>query len=88
MVVVYNWRCGSVVRRFLGHEREVTKVNCEGIWVEENDVVQEGPRVHNSLQRWLFSKLGEKYWPTLSGCCEDYKMIMCMKPFEHQNVQN
>ncbi|XP_048369534.1 WD repeat-containing protein 31 isoform X2 [Sphaerodactylus townsendi] len=25
-VVVYNWRCGTVVRRFLGHEREVTKV--------------------------------------------------------------
>ncbi|XP_015278583.1 PREDICTED: WD repeat-containing protein 31 [Gekko japonicus] len=26
MAVVYNWRCGTVVRRFLGHEREVTKV--------------------------------------------------------------
>ncbi|XP_053221331.1 WD repeat-containing protein 31 [Podarcis raffonei] len=27
-VVVYNWRRGTLVRRFLGHEREVTKVTC------------------------------------------------------------
>ncbi|XP_062994979.1 WD repeat-containing protein 31 isoform X2 [Elgaria multicarinata webbii] len=27
-VVVYNWRDGTMVRRFLGHEREVTKVSC------------------------------------------------------------
>ncbi|XP_042335306.1 WD repeat-containing protein 31 isoform X2 [Sceloporus undulatus] len=27
-VVVYNWHCGTVVRTFRGHEREVTKVSC------------------------------------------------------------
>ncbi|XP_019365932.1 PREDICTED: WD repeat-containing protein 31 isoform X1 [Gavialis gangeticus] len=27
-VVIYNWRSGAVLKRFLGHEREVTKVAC------------------------------------------------------------
>ncbi|KAJ6652058.1 hypothetical protein lerEdw1_015261 [Lerista edwardsae] len=27
-VVVYNWRCGTAVKRFVGHEREVSKVTC------------------------------------------------------------
>ncbi|XP_005994527.1 WD repeat-containing protein 31 [Latimeria chalumnae] len=27
-VVVYNWSCGVVLKRFLGHERDVTKVAC------------------------------------------------------------
>lgn len=26
VVVVYNWRCGTAVQRFVGHEREVSKV--------------------------------------------------------------
>ncbi|XP_006890790.1 PREDICTED: WD repeat-containing protein 31 isoform X2 [Elephantulus edwardii] len=28
MVVVYNWKTGNVVKKFKGHEREVTKVAC------------------------------------------------------------
>ncbi|KAM6169392.1 WD repeat-containing protein 31 isoform 2-T2 [Rhynchocyon petersi] len=28
MVVVYNWKTGNVMKRFKGHEREVTKVAC------------------------------------------------------------
>ncbi|XP_061459587.1 WD repeat-containing protein 31 isoform X3 [Rhineura floridana] len=27
-VVVYNWYCGTVVKRFMGHKHEVTKVTC------------------------------------------------------------
>ncbi|XP_043355065.1 WD repeat-containing protein 31 isoform X9 [Dermochelys coriacea] len=27
-VVVYNWRSGAVLKRFVGHQREVTKVAC------------------------------------------------------------
>ncbi|XP_063143419.1 WD repeat-containing protein 31 isoform X7 [Rattus norvegicus] len=26
--VVYNWKTGHVVRRFIGHEREITKIAC------------------------------------------------------------
>ena len=26
-VVAYNWKTGNVVRRFQGHEHEITKVN-------------------------------------------------------------
>lgn len=37
-VVAYNWKTGNVVKRFRGHEHDITKVNCpmviimEGIW--------------------------------------------------------